>query len=338
MGLGSFIWYGGGAGVAVLYSVVVGAVREFWVKTKKYDVKVHEIPLQTENIPTTTFGNTVGSSINSGTITSSADIAFISARRSQFLMQVDVTANYISGFGSGTATPFTTGARVTVSAGNPTGSNSTASVVGGDLFGLACRPIGLSIEGTANISASVTYTILEASSSITTNPYESWISGGNNAIYGVIKHSQEILNCTFDETPTLEFTDLALIDLPVLVTATYSNGDIVTTRPGNWRQPLENFLRINDQPPSGSSCIDNYLGDNTSSLESSTLYRINLNQTISGQTLRTLLETSPDTVTATLTTQTATSGETCTLGTATESTVQVPSPGRGTIEGITYLP
>ena len=55
-------------------------------------------------------------------------------------------------------------------------------------------------------------------------------------------------------------------------------------------------------------------------------------------TLEDYLSTIDGTIDATLTTRTATSGVTCTLGTATESTVQVPSPGRGTIEGITYLP
>lgn len=104
----------------------------------------------------------------------------------------------------------------------------------------------------------------------------------------------------------------------------------------DWRKALVSFA-----PPalgSLSSCLADaiYLPDGI--LTGGNLYRIDLDQIISGSTLRDRLQSSAATVTATLTTQTATSGETCTLGTAAESTVQVPSPGRGTIEGITYLP
>jgi hypothetical protein len=86
------------------------------------------------------------------------------------------------------------------------------------------------------------------------------------------------------------------------------------------------------------SCLTDSIYDPQSILSGGNLYTIDLSQIINGQTLQQRLQTSPDTIAATLSTRTATSGASCTLGTAAESTVQVPSPGRGTVEGITYLP
>lgn len=104
----------------------------------------------------------------------------------------------------------------------------------------------------------------------------------------------------------------------------------------DWRRALAVF----GEPDTSTldACLAQNLRRTDSILTSGNLYRIDLGQAISGNTLRDRLQTSPDTVTATLTTRTATSGAACTLGTAVESTVQVPSPGRGTVEGVTYLP
>lgn len=106
----------------------------------------------------------------------------------------------------------------------------------------------------------------------------------------------------------------------------------------DWRGEAVSLIPTQDITAS-LSCVDDYLPDDSAFLRSSTLRRIDLDQDISGDTLRTLLQTSTGTIAATLTTRTATdTGATCTLGTPSTTTVKVPSPGRGRIEGITYLP
>lgn len=346
-----FVRFAGGVkGVAVLYSVVNAGMREFWVKTATADVKAYEIPTTFTYTPSTSFGSTVGSTI-SGSLTLSSsessagvDLAFLSIRHGSISFLVETTATYISGSGASIeARPVTTEASSTVSQSVTSESGSASTTVSSTAQNGGCLPIGLSLIksnplGSISASGTVTYTITAISSGTVSNPFECWISSpGGGAIYLIIKSGVNTSGCSEGENPIQDFTDLALINLPSLSTAEYSNGDSVTTRPGHWREPLEDFLYINDQPPSGSSCADDYLPDRDSLISAGNLYEISLDQTISGQTLRDRLQTSTDTVAATLTTQTATDGVTCTLGTATESTVQVPSPGRGTIEGLTYL-
>ncbi|MBD1918843.1 MULTISPECIES: hypothetical protein [Cyanophyceae] len=189
---------------------------------------------------------------------------------------------------------------------------------------------------------SVTITIVQYQGSTQFEvPYEAWISPAPDGVFAIVKHAEELFfDCgTEGEIEEFEFTDLALLN-QLGVGASFSNGgDAVITRPSNWRVESEDFLLVTAQPPTDKVCVDEYLGSRIDALAEDKIYRIDLAQLIDGQTLQARLQTSANTVTANLSARTATSGESvCELGEETVATVQVPSPGRGTVEGITYLP
>jgi hypothetical protein len=401
MGLGSFIWYGGGAGVAVLYSVVVGAVREFWVKTKKYDVKVHEIPDEIENPypPDDIDGNpngVPGVNCSSDTIRVWArSIAYQGVNSSASSASTAVQSAYFPGIPADSPPTSTSGiiafevnpdydvsdfngivrdiSEYTTSGGflwwttsivyrlqinqrrfiqrGGFQNGSTFGVVNANYYRtdisrgqtsaflsafLAAIPESGLIEGESDISYEIA--LVGAGGCDSTNPggppggpefipnpYEAFTSALKPKIFALIKSNVDESDEEFGELAYKKLIGETVSDLGS------------TADPDDWRG-LAVSLTPTAEITSPDSCLEDYLDTDDGALIDGNLYRIALNQTISGSTLRTRLQTSPDTVTATLTTQTATSGATCTLGTATTSTVQVPSPGRGTIEGITYLP
>jgi len=116
----------------------------------------------------------------------------------------------------------------------------------------------------------------------------------------------------------------------------YTAGNTLPVNLDDWRRAIVSLSPVDLSAE--LSCLTDSIYDPQSILSGGNLYTIDLSQIINGQTLQQRLQTSPATIAATLSTRTATSGASCTLGTAAESTVQVPSPGRGTVEGITYLP
>jgi hypothetical protein len=433
MGLGSFIWYGGGAGVAVLYSVVVGAVREFWVKTAKYDVKVGEIPTE-EEIPwepydlpngTTTYVPGAGAAdtrwtwsltgLLNANLTVEMDI--YEKTFSEWVIGTTETCRflgteYVNVTGSGTQTfangvynvetgtggrpgplmtvnrtlnkgsdncgpathTSTRGRYTTISNGvvaNPPGSYFGAPtqiydeddvdidrsgepiIYGRNLFDLWIdsagpihRPTTAVVKETYNYNVTLNSSVSTPGGTVTPPdwptgdppppppdplfapvPYESFISALKPKIFALIKSNVDEDDEEFGELAYKKLIGETVLDLGT------------TADPDDWRG-LAVSLTPTAEITSSDSCLEDYLDIDDGALIDGNLYRIDIDQYVADYDgfLRTLLETSPDTVAATLTTQTATSGETCTLGTATTSTVQVPSPGRGTIEGITYLP
>jgi hypothetical protein len=451
MGLGSFIWYGGGAGVAVLYSVVVGAVREFWVKTKKYDVKVGEID-QVNEIPD---GGVVGPPISIPEpegIPASSRYLFVYTSASDYFVSpgsingfiplpatfspssakaylidevgydesdlrqeglnasnwygIKVRASVYKVWSNETnswvepSTPL--GSVLTRSSRDPLfysavleprpvssidqvlpplntvgvfhyvrlGSSGFCSLLGP----LVTRQFGLRYDTSFTPALFFAdadyngppltqqrkqwyYTVYDSNGlplcaipsgdftdpsipdddpanqppPLRTNDYEAYTS--NNIV--LVKGLLETENDEPSVYAQMIYGDASKDGQPL--TEKYLRPTIPAALENDWRESLVNY-DVSESPFDALPCAESNMLSDEVTLVDGNLYRIDLNQTISGQTLRTRLETSPDTVAATLTTQTATSGETCTLGTATTSTVQVPSPGRGTIEGITYLP
>jgi hypothetical protein len=155
-------------------------------------------------------------------------------------------------------------------------------------------------------------------------PYEVFVSANDDRLFILIKSE---LNDDDEEFGELRYQSLigeALAGLGSTADADDWRGDAVSLTPTAGITAAD-------------ICSNDYLANPEALLNSGNLYSIALSQTIDSQTLQQRLQTSPDTIAATLTTRTATSGASCALGTVAESTVQVPSPGRGTVEGITYL-
>jgi hypothetical protein len=436
MGLGSFIWYGGATGVAVLYSVVVGAVREFWVKTKKYDVKVGEIPTEEEipwepyDLPNGTTTYIPGSGANVfwtwswGALGNPSSTSTIDVYGRTFIHYVFNIIESCTSLGSEPFTSITGNTPMTLLSGvynfynnsgtrpgpieteivNKTrfvgppleGEGEFAGKLTGDcgpdnFFDTFIRYRAIGVDGgitgpstqllfqtqnifiihpstdpnsifrrysTDSIRVTQGFVVRDYDYQVTLNssfstpggpvtppswptddppptppdpiiepvPYECFVSASlGKTIFILIKSD---VDDSGQEFGILKYQSLVGDELDDL-------GDTPSLE--DWRGDAVSLVPTESVPVS-TVCLDDYLPNSEVLLDADILYTIDLDQTISGQTLRTRLETSPDTVTATLTTQTATSGETCTLGTATTSTVQVPSPGRGTIEGITYLP
>ena len=378
-----FCWIqGGSAGVAVLYSVVVGAVREFWVKTATADVKVAEIPLTIPYVPMTSIGG-VGASATFGGTTNERrgynllkDLTGIVPENGYFRL----TGTYSFVWTGPTTPPGGTGNSAWSNASVDQDHPNVGRVGWSAIFGLSTEAFGgwgndgvfimpepsarsssgglLCAQGFFNwsyigtddtYSPSATWTITVTLSeyvgpSTIPNDYTAWISSHGDELFVTIKDGVD-LECGFTDndgssnvTPTVESvhkTKLSLLDGNG-DGVTYDFDDPVTIRDANWRNTQESFS-VNAFE-SDDLCVNEFSSNNFVNLIEGNLYSINPNQFIDGQTLRSRLQSSPDTVTATLITQSATSGETCIRGTATTSTVQVPSPGRGTVEGITYLP
>jgi hypothetical protein len=416
MGILGRVWYAGApSGVAVLYSVVSGAVREFWVKTSDYDRNVgDDSEFDSQILPVTMGlsiqGNDTGGSFSgtvtvnfsapSGTTITPSSMSF-SASVSAGTDNTDFTETFrsVRVVGTGAVT-----ADIAVS-----GTTTGASAVGG--IG-ATIGLGLLYDPThgGEYVTTIPVGFSSSSGSVVTSNYISFIDAYLNGNYALIRNSG--LSGSTQELTSISFAAASIsgdsfssaynssmdgvvpgqylffrVGLPArnykLYRVTSNDGVNLTaalvsesgsasifvssavvfsaispeilyglhtidddltryaaTAPpvnlDDWRRELVPLT-----PPDFSllgACLVDYIYDPQAILDGGNLYTIDLDQIISGQTLRNRLQTSAATVTATLTTQTATSGDTCTLGTAAESTVQVPSPGRGTIEGITYLP
>jgi hypothetical protein len=328
------------------------------------DVKVWEIELTKTLRPIFSWGDSVGNSLDTSESASAANLQGVTASNvngSIFLPQntsctLDVTVT-ASGTATGSRGGFarsnlTNEAQAQVSVANSSDTDSGNTLIGASSYGGLGLPRGRNVaiginlsspsdrEGTISWSATVTHTIASISAFTRTNPYEAWISASEQAIYVLIKHLQETIDP--DDTTRDSFDKLQIIELDfngaILSSSAYLRDDTIPINALNWRDVLSNFILIDDQLTAGDSCIDLYKDDAFTNLLSGNSGSILPSQIINSQTLQQRLQTSPDTIAATLSTRTATSGASCALGTVAESTVQVPSPGRGTVEGITYLP
>lgn len=324
--------------VAVLYSVVAGEVREFWVKTAKFDVKVHEISTQKTATPFFSWGDAIGQSTTaSGSFTTANDIAYfgddyvICPPGTAAGLIVETTAQWLSGVGRRAVvqSSLTNDGNSIVLSFFPTNTGSGSTVVsgpgagGGDLAKgrrFIVRAEFFLDSGTATVSwsGSVTHTISSIFGGwLVPVAYEAWISATPTNIYVIIKYLQGFL--VVDDAE--DFDSLQLITLnragDILSSAAYVVGDTVPVNTSNWRDSFSNFLAVANQSASGDSCVDTHRTNTSANLFDGNLY------TVSG---------------GSLSTQSATSEETCNLGSATTSMVKVPSPDRGTVEGISYTP
>jgi hypothetical protein len=412
-----------GGGAAVLYSVVVGAVREFWVKTAGADVKVWEIPTEIEvpwdeyELPDGSKSYQPGPGAGQGIVMTWSITALSSVRIVSPSLYTIYGRSFIDWVTGGTDTCTNLGSEADPLIGNSNSGNRRTLLSGTYDFGSGsgsrpgptiqtvhndrtkafyeCGPEAFtdtdirytavnSIGTTVATSLRLT-TYFETTGGVRSNSdpdsifqrytnefratdifsqrhfdhevvfnlesnfpdwpepvpdggsptppdpllvpvsYEVFISAKNNRLFILIKSD---LNDDDEEFVELKYQSLVGETLADL-------GD--TADPDDWRGDAVSLT-----PTAGITaadiCSNDYLANPEALLNSGNLYSIALSQTIDSQTLQQRLQTSPDTIAATLSTRTATSGASCTMGTAAESTVQVPSPGRGTVEGITYLP
>jgi hypothetical protein len=333
--------------VAVLYSVVAGEVREFWVKTAKVDVKVHEIPLETVR-DFDPEGVDSGSPPPNGMLWGPAFRIFdmncttgeVNSSSITVAASNDVPSYYaLGGYPIPSGAPYVALGRWQQDFISPNGiflSSFTAYVpVLHDyqpcsFFGspeiISPPPVYLGIRF-RNVGDPEPNTEDYEPPKVPDgpNPYEAFISQYSPKVFTLIKSG---LNNEDEEFGELKYQSLIVEELTDLEGTPNSD---------DWRGPsvsLTPTIEIEDS----DSCVEELLANSSASILEKTLYSVDLEQGINGQTLKSLLETSEKKVTAILTTQTLNSGVECVFGPPKESKIKVPSPGRGTVEGISYTP
>lgn len=359
---------------AILYSVVAGNVREFWLRTEKGDQKLYEIPLITAFTPTTSAGGTGTTVSFSGTFSGFADPNLNFARIRAFLPpnsyfqltgSLTMTWTGVSTVGQGRSAGFILrladrdangGTSIVASTITPSDSGTfgndfpdnfrvqnqgsgSACVIGGAAIELIFQGSFLPSEISATYSATITIGQYVGPTTMPNN-YESWMALSPRGEVFVIVKDGIAQSCTESLTPTFSgstYERLSLITAQGnnISTATYSQGDEVITRPQNWRKALEDFLPIEDQPESGSPCADDYFPSKDVLLKNSKLYRLDLDQQINGQPLRSLLQSSAS-ITATLEVAALSEDESgCNTGGPQQKQIKLKGIGRtATIEGI----
>jgi hypothetical protein len=357
----------------VLYSVINGAVREFWVKSARFDVKVHEIPLEIELAPPPVLPGPYGYASGTGPVPGG-----------QCPIKYTITIQFqIYDDGRGGLQSLTT------KSGNywgPIGRTffeiTRLQQVGTDLLG---RPrynyrfrVGFFAHGFASRSrlSEQTEMITDWIECPTVTNICYWSAGTdvrfeiNPFFVSIVPvNSEQEDNCGSlpalpqpgdpDPEPSTipnpyeaflsyfkpkvftliksnlnaEDAEFGALKYQSLIGETLSDLG-ATADPDDWRGEAVS-LTPTAQIESIQPCAADYLASNSGLLKGKKLYSIDLNQDIDGQTLIVRLQNSTDTVTAILIVRTATNDEGgCILGDMQSREVQVPSPGRGEILGI----
>ena len=329
--------------LAILYSLVNEAKREFWIKTPKWDRKIFEIDNQRVFRPQTSFGDQVNDqtilSVGGTFTTRIPQGGSISFRESN-------TLSNPGGDGSVFGETITNLARVSAGPDETDTDSALTAVPGAGVSGGFCRTFQYRISdgsGSANNPVGTsTITILNITSPTITNTYEAWLSLSKRTAYVIVKELVDTPSCG-DPNPLDEYQKLHLISVNSQGTpkvTSYDYDEVITTRPQNWRQASENYLKVEDQSATANACYDDFLDSDDVNFSASAFYQIDLAQIIESETLEDALQGSED-ITADLTTREITDqSATCILETAATSSVAVPAIDKagGTIEGIAYLP
>ena len=384
-------WFGGRDTIAILYSVLVGDTREFWVKTEQSDVKVAEIPgtFDPEEVNPTSIGGQGSSTTLSGSLGPISGIApgqqsvpngrtysifngsEIRAKGSAFLgggWVIDLTGTITwTGQNTGQSTSdralaynflgssVDSGVGVRMGWGNvvPGGPNvvfgSPRTVTGrgvgiASLFTAMCggyTELELTLQGPGVASVNYTATAtVRGWFGLTSYPYAARLSSDEDGnIFVIVKWFGFDFDCadlseSSDFPPDSIFVDsqfnrnetihLKLVDGKTGNSVDYHYRDkaSVVKRQNNWRKDQEDFV----YPIPAATAVAQ---DNEVNVKGGDLYRINLNQFISGQTLKNRLQASTDPVNASMSVTTSTTVRT--------ETIKVYGPGRGDIEGIIYI-
>lgn len=151
-------------------------------------------------------------------------------------------------------------------------------------------------------------------------PYQATLSYSDvtGNYYVLVKHGYDQ-----DDPEATEFKTLDYFEV--------TPGQVITTlgsaNSNDWRQDLYSTL-YNEDIVVVDSCLSAYILSTDDALINSTLYEINTPGLINS------LKTQSQTLTISLSIIPATSNATCVLGVATTQLVQIPSPGRGSVESI----
>ena len=205
--------------------------------------------------------------------------------------------------------------------------------------------------GVASVSYTATVTITGWLGS-TTYPYRAWLSSdAQGNIFVIVKWVDFDYACSdLDEESnegSVQFNRLEVINLKLVDGKTgaavdyhYRDKASVARRTANWRQDQENFFYNGFDSPLDdiSPCARAVLENTGANLRSGMLYTIDLNQVISGQTLKNRLQSSTNPANASVSFRSATVTDAlCTLGSISTETIQIHGPGRGNVEGIIYV-
>jgi len=233
-------------------------------------------------------------------------------------------------------------------------SGSTSLGFNAQVSCLKLKRLNLTLQGpgVASVSYTATATITGWLGS-TTYPYRAWLSSdAQGNIFVTVKWVDFDYDCSdLDEESfegTVEFNQFEVIKLKLVDGKTgaavdyhYRDKASVVRRAANWRQDQENFFynnfdsSLDDTSPCAPADVQENTGAN---LRSGMLYTINLNQFISGQTLKNRLQSSTDPVDALVSFRSATvTNALCTLGSISTETIEIHGPGRGNVEGIIYI-
>jgi len=354
MSLQSWLYFPGGDTYAILYSVLSGDVREFWVRTDSTDSKVCEIPeyeVQGYSTSYDAYISSAGQNIfvmvrfnePEGQLTTTNLFVNVSCTLLLVSMEplfavtysasasVELTPNLIgidpvfSYSGSTSASIAGTTDPQESEPGSPLGNFSDqqeSTVVVTHNCPFTSTGTGTVIGGSRPEGAFV-----DGEGSATLNAEASPVSIGINW------NNEDDLTGSDSDSETY-YPNYAEGENQYYYgqfpTVAYSSSE-PTVLPGDWR------LTWDTGDPSGSACVDEWQDYPDVLLYNNNHYLLDLEQVISGQTLATLLETSTTAVNATVEVSPFTENGSCSLGATTEQILAISGPGRGNVESITLL-
>ena len=351
----------GTGNAAVLFTVVNGSNIEFWVGGDRNPVLVHTIPdTHIRNLLMNGEVARVGLQFNfsgshSHTTTSFSDISSANEIGSISLSGIgNITYSWSAGVSFSESDPSTPGAGFIQQIGSPVPPNdirASATNGGSDSqsgtdvftsFNNNCRkdtifvavtngtgsPIGE--VGTAS-GGTFSLTVTDVNVGSQTNVFEGFISKAGDNIYGHIRSEIGIKDCDNPLNPDIGFRLRTFSITGGLSFTDYEYNDPVAQNLADWRTSLYGFVVASGAATSGDACIDEYRGnDEANIVGGSSVVTIDLDQSVSGGTLRDALKTDGQVVTATANTASITSNGSCTTGTATPKNVRIQSLGSNT--------
>ena len=342
---------------AVLFTVINGSNIEFWVGGDRNPVLVYTVPdTHIRNLLMNGEVVRVGLQFNfsgshSHTTTSFSDTSSASEIGSINLSGIgNITYSWSASVSFSESDPSTPGAGFINQIGSPVppddiralathgGSDSQNGVDVFTSFNNNCRkdrifvavqngtgsPIGE--VGTAS-GGTFSLTVTNVNVGTQTNVFEGFISKVGDTVYGHIRSEIGIKDCDNPLNPDIGFRLRTFSITGGLSFTDYEYNESVTQNPSDWRTSLYGFVVASGAATSGDACIDEYRGNDEANILGNSVVTIDLDQSVSGGTLRNALKTDGQVVTATANTASITSNGSCTTGAATAKNVRIQSLG-----------
>lgn len=359
---------------AILYSIEVGSVIEFWLITKSQDVKIAEIA-SSSAYPISISGSYSASS------NTFVDFVSIDPIPDPYPYTLRVTLNVTyshqhvevdEAFNNKDVRAFIFFSDFYVEGGagyNPPGTDGLGNFVGSDsrvveiliepgqytylsdskneyTLGVPFAPgSGPAASGQPTASLffvagsqlfGAPYSSIDGTYSITVEKI-SGASAGNYEAYLSEAQKQPVTLIKHNLNGGV-FQDLIYQEgLSIDLQQATNNPALPTILLNTWRDLIVNYNTAANYPGGGPACTDAYLFEPDVNLKNQKFRQIDLDQDVNGITLREHLETISGKVNATVDEANFAENGNCNLGTLRQSRIKLTSPGRGKVEGIVWL-